>query len=82
MKTVMNMRRNKKEPSLVFNLMGAAAMRPCGPGFNNLTDIRTAPAGSPNHRHGFEQNRCDIMASGFAAHKYRQRRRKSLHWRR
>lgn len=30
-------------------------MQPCGPRFNNLTDIRTAPAGSPNHHHGFEQ---------------------------
>lgn len=29
--------------------MGAAAViQPRGPRFNNLTDIRTAPAGSPN----------------------------------
>lgn len=36
--------------------MGAAAvMHPCGPHFNNWTDIGAAPAGSLNHCRGFEQ---------------------------
>lgn len=39
-----------------FYLMGAAAvMHPCGPHFNNWTDIGAAPAGSPNHCRSFEQ---------------------------
>lgn len=39
-----------------FYLMGAAAvMHPCGPHFNNWTDIGAAPAGSLNHCRGFEQ---------------------------
>lgn len=72
-----------------FYLMGAAAvMHPCGPHFNNWTDIGAAPAGSPNHRHGFEQTAVTLRHQAWqrSAEKYRQRGRgkgkKRMHSRR
>ena len=62
----------------LFYLMGAAAvMHPCGPHFNNWTDIGAAPAGSPNHRHGFEQTTVTLRRQAWqrSAEEYRQRGR-------
>ena len=59
-----------------FYLMGAAAvMHPRGPHVNNWTDIGAAPAGSPNHRRGFEQTAVTLRHQAWqrSAAKHRQR---------
>lgn len=64
----------RQKPSS-FYLMGAAAvMHPRGPHFNNWTDNGAAPAGSPNHRHGFEQTAVTLQrgARQHSAEKYGQ----------
>lgn len=54
--------------------MGAAAvMRPCGPHFNNWTDIGAAPAGSPNRRRGFERTAVTLRLRGAEKHRRRGR---------
>lgn len=66
-----------QKPSSFYLTGAAAVMHPCGPHFNNWTDIGAAPAGSPNHRRSFEQTAVTLQHQAWqrSAAKYRQRGR-------